>query len=594
MIRKISHLYLSCIFFILCFFGIYSLRYSIYDQLQTHRIYSESLSKKQIQKVKKYLTKTTTYTNTDEVYRDLTSILKKGSFELVMKNQEKQEDDVLLTYQGKAPLYNMYKYQTKIQVGNYTVKWYPSFSQYDRYYQSVDAFLSILLSVLFYQILKNENIHLPKKHFCHTLSSKMLFTFVASTLLVVGFFSITYYHEDIVFEYIMNTFFQSEDYSEIVQNIQKKTKNLILCKDNKKNITQILKSYSSNHAFYYIYTDDDTYFTGKSTIHPMIYEADEEVVSSPLYYSYPLKFKDQSATLFITSYPLVNLQIPYMIISLSISFSFYMIILQNFIKNRVDSIQQLQEDVFSLATGNWNHEINIDETDEIGKLASDLNQMRIAFVHTMENDQQTRKANQDLISSLSHDLRTPLTTLKGYLEILNMQIDDVDKRDIYLKKCLNKVEEISYLSNKMFEYSLVYSTEYSAELNVLSISTIQVLIKDHITFLKEMDLQITYLSCMSQSDILANQAMIQRILNNIFSNIQKYCDPWKEIVIKETIENNEYKVSFTNNINIHLDQVESNGIGLKSVKKMMEIHHGSFYKNQTNNIYTVILTFPLH
>ena len=59
------------------------------------------------------------------------------------------------------------------------------------------------------------------------------------------------------------------------------------------------------------------------------------------------------------------------------------------------------------------------------------------------------------------------------------------------------------------------------------------------------------------------------------------------------VENNTYKLSFTNSINAHLDQVESNGIGLKSVQKMMDIHHGSFYKNQSNDIFTIVLTFPL-
>lgn len=593
MSKKITYIYLSLIFFILCFFGLYSLRYPIYDQLQSHNIYSESLSNKQIQDVKKYLNTTNNYSSTKKIRKDLDSILNQGSYQLVMEDEE-QEDYIILMFQGRAPLSSTFKYCTRIQEGDNMLEWYPSFSQYLFYYRIIDGAFSMILSLLLYQLLKKEIMHLPKKHVFHTLSAKMLFTFGVSTVLVFSFFWMTWYHEDLVFEFIMDTWFENEDYDTVVKNIQKQTKSLTLSKKNKKEINQILKSFSSNHAYYYIYLNDDTYFTGKSTINPMIYEADDEVISSPLYYTYPIQFKDQTATLFITSYPLVNMQLPYMIISLLVSFSFYMIILQNFIKKRVQSIQHLQEDVFSLAIGNWNHEIKIDETDEIGKLANDLNQMRIAFVHTMENDQQARKANQDLISSLSHDLRTPLTTLKGYLEILNMQMNDVNKRDIYLQKCLNKVEEISYLSNKMFEYSLVYSTEYSAELNPIPISTIQTLIKDHITFLQEMDLHIEYSSCTNQVNLLGNQAMLQRILNNIFSNIQKYCDPWKEIVIKESIENNEYKVSFTNSINTHLEQIESNGIGLKSVQKMMEIHHGTFYKNQSSDIYTILLTFPLN
>ena len=253
----------------------------------------------------------------------------------------------------------------------------------------------------------------------------------------------------------------------------------------------------------------------------------------------------------------------------------------------------MQEDVFSLAIGDWNHEIKVEDTDEIGRLGEDLNQMRLAFLRTMDNEQQARVANKELISSLSHDLRTPLTTLKGYLEIMDLKKENQEQRNQYLQKCLDKVEEITYLSNKMFEYSLVFSTEYNVELNEIPVQQVIDALIDHIQYLKEMDLRILYDPLRTNSHMRANFAMIQRILNNIFSNIQKYCDPWKEIVIQTTIEENNLKMSFTNSINHHLEKVESNGIGLKSVQKMIELHHGSFYKAQTKGLFTVILTFPI-
>ena len=231
----------------------------------------------------------------------------------------------------------------------------------------------------------------------------------------------------------------------------------------------------------------------------MLYSFDDlDVLEAPLYYDYPIHFKNQAVYLYITSFPMIPFQIPYIILSLLISFSFYLIILQSFIRKRIQSIQNLQEDVFTLAIGDWNHEIKVSDKDEIGRLAQDLNQMRISFLQTMDNEQQARVVNKELISSLSHDLRTPLTTLKGYLEIMNLKKDDIKFRDQYLQKCLDKVEE------------------------------------------------------------------------------------------------DQLKMSFTNSINHHLDKVESNGIGLKSVKKMIKIHHGTFYQDETNDLFTIILTFPIH
>lgn len=327
----------------------------------------------------------------------------------------------------------------------------------------------------------------------------------------------------------------------------------------------------------------------------LLYSFDDlDVLEAPLYYDYPIQFKNQSVYLYITSFPMIPFQIPYIILSLLISFSFYLIILQSFIRKRIHSIQNLQEDVFTLAIGDWNHEIKVRDRDEIGRLAQDLNQMRIAFLQTMDNEQQARVANKELISSLSHDLRTPLTTLKGYLEIMNLKKDDIEFRDQYLQKCLAKVEEITYLSNKMFEYSLVFSTEYNSDLSNIPVQKLIDTLVDHIQYLREMDLHILYEPLQTSLSMDANFAMIQRILNNVFSNIQKYCDPWKDIVIQTTIEEDRLKMSFTNSINHHLDKVESNGIGLKSVKKMIELHHGTFYQDETNDLFTIILAFPIH
>lgn len=448
-------------------------------------------------------------------------------------------------------------------------------------------------------LLKNLKPLCSKKNVFYSLSSRMMFSFLCATLLVLTSFSFLYLNRSVVFEFLMDTFYQSEDYSSYVNRLEKQLQNFDLTKENKKAINHILKENALNHAYVELYDQDGIYFTDKSPLSSnnflLLYSFDDlDVLEAPLYYDYPIQFKNQSVYLYITSFPMIPFQIPYIILSLLISFSFYLIILQNFIRKRIHSIQSLQEDVFTLAIGDWNHEIKVSDRDEIGRLAQDLNQMRIAFLQTMDNEQQARVANKELISSLSHDLRTPLTTLKGYLEIMNLKRDDNEFRDQYLQKCLAKVEEITYLSNKMFEYSLVFSTEYNLDLSNIPIQRVIDTLVDHIQYLREMDLHILYEPLQTSLSMDANFAMIQRILNNVFSNIQKYCDPWKDIVIQATIEENQLKMSFTNSINRHLDKVESNGIGLKSVKKMIEIHHGTFYQDETNDLFTIILTFPIH
>lgn len=600
--KKITRIYLSLLVFLFSFFFIYSQRFVVYDFLNTHQIYSDTLSTKDIQYLKKYLknTQTKTLNNKDKIRKDLEPYLKNGSYQIVIykNNKKKLVVDSVLFFRGRAPLKNIKKYCIGIKASPYNyLEWYPSFSNYYFYYRIVDCILSFGIAVLFFFFSSKIKPYKSKKVLFHSLSSKMMFTFFYSTLVVLSSFAFMYLNRSVVYEFLMDTFYASENYDSYVKEIQKDLRHYSLDQDSKKAIQTVLNSKRLNHAVVGVYDDKGIYFIdtkpmNTSTLY--LYSDDDlEVMDAPLYYDYTIHFKNQTASLYITSFPMMNYQIPYTVIILFIAFSFYMVLLQNFIHNRIHSIQSLQEDVFSLAIGDWNHEIKVEDTDEIGRLGEDLNQMRLAFLRTMDNEQQARIANKELISSLSHDLRTPLTTLKGYLEIMDLKKEDKDLRNQYLRKCLDKVEEITYLSNKMFEYSLVFSTEYNVELNDISIQQVIDALVDHIQYLKEMDLHIVYEPLHTQSHMCANFAMIQRILNNVFSNIQKYCDPWKNIVIQSSIEENQLKMSFTNSINHHLEKVESNGIGLKSVKKMIELHHGTFYKTQTNDLFTVILTFPI-
>lgn len=606
--KKITRLYLSLLVFLLSFFAIYSQRFVVYDYLNTHYKYSDTLSKDEVKEAKAYLDEQeqVDFMNHTQIRKDLNQLLKKGSYQVILyKTKSNKPDDKvidsILAFCGRAPLKNTQKYNVFIKSSSKMsyIEWYPSFINYYHSYRIFDGILSLIITILFYLLLKNLKPLRSKKNVFYSLSSRMMFSFLCATLLVLTSFSFLYLNRSAVFEFLMDTFYLSEDYSSYVKKLEKQLQNFDLTKENKKVINHIFKENALNHAYVKLYDQDGIYFTDTSPLSNnnllFLYSFDDlDVLEAPLYYDYPIHFKNQSVYLYITSFPMIPFQIPYIILSLLVSFSFYLIILQSFIRKRIQSIQNLQEDVFTLAIGDWNHEITVSDKDEIGRLAQDLNQMRIAFLQTMDNEQQARVANKELISSLSHDLRTPLTTLKGYLEIMNLKRDNIKFRDQYLQKCLDKVEEITYLSNKMFEYSLVFSTEYNSDLSSIPVQKVMDTLVDHIQYLREMDLHILYEPLQTSLSMDANFAMMQRILNNIFSNIQKYCDPWKDIVIQTTIEEDQFKMSFTNSINHHLDKVESNGIGLKSVKKMIEIHRGTFYQDETNDLFTIILTFPIY
>ena len=270
----------------------------------------------------------------------------------------------------------------------------------------------------------------------------------------------------------------------------------------------------------------------------------------------------------------MNYTLPYLIVSVILSFSYLLIFLQLFIRNKIKAIQIIQKDTSILAGGDWSHSFQYYGSDEIGQLSDELRSMQKSFYDNMQNEKKARKANQELITTLSHDLRTPLTSLLGYLELIRYREGSVEMKREYLDRSLLKVEQIRSLSNKMFEYFLVFEKEESLNLEVQPLSNLLNYIRENIEFMQQDDMKITYTLEDEHYQIACNIEMLQRAMDNLFSNMHKYADHSATAIVRGICEGNQYQLYMSNQIRIDDEKVESNRIGLKSVEKIIMMHNG--------------------
>ena len=127
------------------------------------------------------------------------------------------------------------------------------------------------------------------------------------------------------------------------------------------------------------------------------------------------------------------------------------------IQTKIRYINNIVKELQILEGGNLEYPVTIKGRDEISNLVRGIEQMRLSIMDNMKKEQQMLQVNKDLVTSMSHDLRTPLTTLTGYLEILNMDhVKDESRRKHYLELSLAKTREIKELSDDLFEYFLIY------------------------------------------------------------------------------------------------------------------------------------------
>jgi len=257
-------------------------------------------------------------------------------------------------------------------------------------------------------------------------------------------------------------------------------------------------------------------------------------------------------------------------------------------------ISLLQKNVRIIEEGDLSHEIAQNGNDEIALLASDVGSMRDAIVDNMTRERRAWEANAGLITAMSHDIRTPLTVLLGYLDLMEMQDGGTVSRE-YISACRDNVLRLKNMSDDMFSYFLVFGKgQDNAELvetNARELLTH--VISEYALLLNEKGYALENEGEIPDLSLRIDERYFRRIVDNIFSNITKYADESQPVVFKAMPDGESLILSCENKIRTDRQIPESNGIGLRTCAKMMEEMGGKLSFASIEGRFTVTLTFPL-
>lgn len=305
----------------------------------------------------------------------------------------------------------------------------------------------------------------------------------------------------------------------------------------------------------------------------------------------PIQFKNEMALLDIAFYHRSKLVYPYALFSSGISIAFFLIVVLFFIRQKMQKVVRLKEEVLRMASGDLTHPLPDWYQDEIGILSSELDHLRVTLGETIQNEQESRAANQNLITALSHDLRTPLTILTGYLEVLRLNRNPQDSGK-YLERCMQKTKDIKEMTDRMFEYALVFEHTETPVLTTMDSAALHSILSDNCDFLRLLGFQVTVVFPEDACSFTCDESMLKRIFTNLFSNIIKYGEKKQPVKICVALEHPSVIVRFTNGIKQEHSNVESNRIGLKSVEKMMQLMGGRFHTLQNADTFHASLVLP--
>ncbi|MBR2587587.1 MAG: HAMP domain-containing histidine kinase [Bacilli bacterium] len=282
-------------------------------------------------------------------------------------------------------------------------------------------------------------------------------------------------------------------------------------------------------------------------------------------------------------------------------------------KRIIKPVEKLIEANERIKAGNYSELIEYEGEYEFEQLCASFNNMQLTLKDEKERESEWQKTKQDMISGISHDLKTPLTSIKGYIKgIKDGVADSKEKQEKYLDVAYKKASEMDTLIERLLYFSRVENGQISYDMRNVSLKKmIEQYIKGQEFEFKERGIKITS-KIETASVVNVDIMQINRVFDNIIQNSIKYASvPNLEIEINAYNEGDKVKIGIKDNgvgiSNEKLEKIfdefyrgdesrtsssiEGSGIGLYVCKYIIERHRGNITAINDNGL-KIIITLP--
>lgn len=262
-----------------------------------------------------------------------------------------------------------------------------------------------------------------------------------------------------------------------------------------------------------------------------------------------------------------------------ISFSVLFLFL---LKDRIAYIRKITEGIDALHDPSAGVSIPLEGNNELTALARAINEMSQVRQQLRQREQALAEEKEQLVRSLSHDIRTPLTSILAYSELLAQQAEGEQKAQ--LNTIRSKAEQIRDLTAVLLD---------GTRRNLEQFENGRLLMEQIVSEFEEeledqFDLSTDFGHCPAFSARLDVQEL-RRIFDNLASNIRKYADPTKPVILEAGYDNGSLLIRQTNSILPPKEQHESYGIGLSSIRRIAQHYGGSVTTEESTEQFIICI-----
>ena len=272
---------------------------------------------------------------------------------------------------------------------------------------------------------------------------------------------------------------------------------------------------------------------------------------------------------------------------------------------------KLRKATQNIKEGNLDFVLEVEGKDEFSQLCQDFEEMRKRLKESTEEKILMDKENKELISNISHDLKTPITAVKGYVEgIMDGVADTPEKMDRYIRTIYNKANEMNLLINELTLYSKIDTNRIPYNFTTISAKGyFGDCAEDLSVELESKGAEFTYRNFMDDDcKVIVDPEQLRRVINNIVSNSLKYTDkPKVEITMDVKDVGDFIQIELGDNgrgiaakdLPFIFDRFYradasrnsskgGSGIGLSIVKKIVEEHDGNIWATSEEGVGTTM------
>lgn len=240
--------------------------------------------------------------------------------------------------------------------------------------------------------------------------------------------------------------------------------------------------------------------------------------------------------------------VSFMLVTVIATICFFIIYFLLFIKRIVKDMTYISDRIIDIADGKSDEKIIIERQDEIGEIAGRINEMTEQINQLITSERDALQSNKDLIACVAHDLRTPITSVKGYLDLaLDTKHYDLEQRQKYVRIAQTKANRLEYLIHDLFNYTKLTSGEITLHRSKIDlVQLVEQMVEEFYPLFQEEELECTTKYNISYLEMNMDGELIARAVQNLLCNAIKYGKDGKHVYVELECLEQEVQIRVTN------------------------------------------------